>query len=217
MNRVGLVIGVYATLAAASGLATFWLHGSALLAPGAWLDLSPLAAHAYGGLLGVTFGLIVARLTPVSVRRWSWARDLHAELSPLARGLSPGAVVMVAGLSALGEELLFRALLMPLVGLLPQAALFGLVHQLPGRSRWIWVLWASIMGLVLGVLYRTTGSILGPILAHAVINALNLRQMQEHEVITTPRPLGGVLGQGPLGQGVSGQGPLGQGVSRQGS
>lgn len=200
MNRVGLVLGVYATLAAASGLATWWLHGTLLLAPGAWLDLGPLAAHAYGGLLGVTLGLIVARLTPASVSRWTWARELQAELAPFSRGLSAGTVAMVATLSALGEELLFRALLMPLVGLVPQAALFGLAHQLPGRSRWIWVLWASIMGVVLGALYRTTGSIVGPILAHAVINALNLRYMQVREVVATPRPLGGVLGRGVSGQ-----------------
>jgi membrane protease YdiL (CAAX protease family) len=208
MNRVGLVLGVYATLAAASGLSTWWFHGTILLARGAWLDLGPLAAHAYGGLLGLTLGLLVARFTPAAVNRWTWAKQLHAELSPFARGLSAGTVIMVAVLSALGEELLFRALLMPMVGLVAQAALFGLAHQLPGRSRWIWVLWASIMGLVLGVLHRTTGSILGPILAHAVINGLNLRHMQEHEVITTPRPLGGVLGRG---------GTSGQGVSRQGS
>lgn len=200
MNRVGLVIGVYATLALASGVATFWLHGDLLLAESAWLDLRPLAAHAYGGLLGLTLGLLVARLTPTWVSRSTWAQRLEAELSPLVRGLSPGAVLSVACLSALGEELLFRALLLPLVGLFPQAALFGLAHQLPGRARWIWVLWASIMGVVLGVLYRTTGSILGPILAHAVINALNLRYMQLNEVIATPRPLGGVLGRGVSGQ-----------------
>lgn len=200
MNRVGLVILVYLTLALASGFSTYFLHGDVLLAEDAWLRLSPLAAHAYGALLGVTFGLLVARLTPGWVSRSAWAQKLQAELSPLARGLSPGAVLAVAGLSALGEELLFRALLLPLVGLVPQAALFGLAHQLPGRARWIWVLWASIMGLVLGVLYRTTGSLLGPILAHAVINALNLRYMQHHQVITTPRPLGGVLGRDVSGQ-----------------
>jgi len=200
MNRVGLVMGVYAALALASGLSAYWIHGDVLLASAPWLELSPLAAHAYGGLLGVTLGLVVARLTPAWVSRSTWARQLEAELSPLARGLPPGAILAVACLSALGEELLFRALLLPLVGLLPQAALFGLAHQLPGRARWIWVLWASIMGVVLGALYRTTGSILGPILAHAIINALNLRYMQNHEVIATPRPLGGVLGRGVSGQ-----------------
>ena len=139
MNRVGLVILVYLTLALASGLSTYLLHGDVLLAEDAWLASSPLAAHAYGALLGLTFGLLVARLTPGWVSRSAWAQKLQAELSPLASGLSPGAVLAVAGLSALGEELLFRALLLPLVGLVPQAALFGLAHQLPGRARWIWV------------------------------------------------------------------------------
>jgi len=200
MNRVGLVTVVYATLAVGSGAFAFWFHGNVLLLPGAWLDLTPLAAHAYGAVLGITLGLLVARLTPPSVARFAWAQKLEAELAPLARGLSPAAVLAVACLSALGEELLFRALLLPLVGLFPQAALFGLAHQLPGRARWIWVLWASIMGVVLGALYLGTGSILGPILAHAVINALNLRYMQVREVIATPRPLGGVLGRGVSGQ-----------------
>jgi membrane protease YdiL (CAAX protease family) len=67
------------------------------------------------------------------------------------------------------------------MGLLPQALLFGLVHQMPGPSRWIWVSWALVVGLALGALYEVTGSLLGPIVAHAVVNGLNLHFLKHHE------------------------------------
>lgn len=196
MTRAGVVLLVYVLLALASGLGAWLLRGDFLLDPEPWLSLEPLTAHVYSSVLGLTVGLLVARATPGWTSRWSFARVLRDELSPFVRGLGPRLVLWIAALSALGEELFFRALLLPVVGLGVQAVLFGLAHQLPGRARWIWVLWASMMGVVLGSLFKATGSILGPILAHAAINALNLRYMQLEETVSTPRPLGGVLGRG---------------------
>jgi membrane protease YdiL (CAAX protease family) len=66
------------------------------------------------------------------------------------------------------------------MGLLPQALLFGLAHQMPGPSRWIWVSWALLVGLALGALYAFTGSLLGPVVAHAVVNGLNLHFLKHH-------------------------------------
>jgi membrane protease YdiL (CAAX protease family) len=114
----------------------------------------------------------------------------------VARGLSPTSIVVLALLSALGEELLFRGLLAPLIGLVPQALLFGVAHQIPGSSRWVWIAWATAVGLALGALFQLSGSLLGPILAHALINALNLSYLKAHD--PAPRPaLGGLLGQEP--------------------
>jgi len=51
---------------------------------------------------------------------------------------------------------------------------FGLAHQMRGPGRWPWVAFSAIVGLALGALYAATGSLLGPIAAHAAINAANL-------------------------------------------
>lgn len=195
MSRWGVILGVYAMLTLAAGTGAQLLHGTVWMHPEPWLSLSPWTAHLYSGLVGLTLGVVVAQLTKLLVRKTAFARTLHEELQPLARGLTPGLVLAVALLSSLGEELLFRSLLAPLLGLWLQAAIFGLAHQLPGRARWIWVVWASIMGLVLGILFQATGSLVGPVIAHATINGLNLRFLHHHNATITPRPLGGVLGQ----------------------
>ncbi len=195
MNRWGVILSVYAVLTLAAGAGAQWLHGTIWTHPSPWLLLPPWPAHLYSGLVGLTLGVLVAQLTKLLVRRTAFAKVLHEELQPLARGLNPGLVLAVAVLSSLGEELLFRAVLTPLIGIWLQAGIFGLAHQIPGRARWIWVAWASIMGLVLGLLFQTTGSLVGPVLAHATINGLNLRFLHHHDATMTPRPLGGVLGQ----------------------
>jgi membrane protease YdiL (CAAX protease family) len=77
--------------------------------------------------------------------------------------------------------LLFRGLFQPWIGLWPQAILFGLLHQLPGPSRWIWVSWAFLVGLALGALFELTGSLLGPLAAHALVNGVNLSFLKNHD------------------------------------
>jgi membrane protease YdiL (CAAX protease family) len=146
-------------------------------------------------MIGLALGSLVVMLTRPMVARLAWARALHLELRPIARGITTTGIVVLALLSAIGEELLFRGLLHPWLGLWPQALIFGLVHQLPGKSRWVWVAWASLMGVLLGSIFELTGSLLGPIVAHAVINGFNLQYLKTYDPDPTPRPLGGLLGQ----------------------
>jgi membrane protease YdiL (CAAX protease family) len=170
-------------------LALIWARGTPLLHPPptrsmkAWAPASALdvsSAHLWSLSGGLIFGLIVVALSRLTVQRFGWARRLHLELRPFALGLDATGIVVLALLSALGEELLFRGLLQPWMGLVPQALLFGLVHQMPGPSRWIWVSWALVVGLALGALYEATGSLLGPIVAHAVVNGVNLHFLKHH-------------------------------------
>jgi membrane protease YdiL (CAAX protease family) len=131
--------------------------------------------------LGLTLAAGVIVTTRVAVARFSWARRLHAELRPVARDFSLGQILLLAGLSSLGEELLFRGLLTPLLGVLLSAILFGLMHQMRGPSRWVWIGWAVGVGAGLGAIFAATGSLVGPILAHAVVNAVNLSYLRDHD------------------------------------
>ncbi len=195
MARWGRLAAIYAFLGAvAGGIAVAW-RGDPFTLPHPWLELSPLAAHAYSTVLGLTLGLGVALCTRPLVARVGWARRLQDELRPVARQMSVTGIWVVAALSSLGEELLFRAVLQPAVGLWLQAALFGFAHQLPGRARWVWVMWAAVMGLMLGALFQLTGSLVGPVLAHALINGLNLRYLRDDDPAPPRRGLGGLLGQ----------------------
>ncbi|MGK3999771.1 CPBP family intramembrane glutamic endopeptidase [Sorangium sp. So ce1024] len=152
-----------------------WIH------PTPWLSLRPPAALLTSAALGLTLAAGVVVMTRVVVARFDWARRLHADLRPVARELSFGQIVLLAALSSLGEELLFRGLLTPLVGVLPSALVFGLVHQMRGPSRWVWVGWAVVVGAGLGAIFAATGSLVGPLLAHALVNAVNLSYLRDHD------------------------------------
>lgn len=194
MVRWGIAI-VYAVLSlVAAALALLWRWRSPFVHPAPWLALDPLTSHAYSAFVGLTFGALVVAVTPAMVSHLPWARRLHADLRPIARAMSPGAVALVAPTSALVEELVFRGLLQPWLGLLPQALIFGLVHFVPGPSRWVWVIWAALAGLAFGAMFALTGSLLGPVIAHALINWLNLRYLRRFDPDEPRRPLGGLLG-----------------------
>jgi membrane protease YdiL (CAAX protease family) len=196
MLRWGWFALAYGALSAlAVALALGWAQTSPLLHPEPWLQLDGTLSHLYSLLLGLAFGSLVVLLTRVSVTRFGWAQRLHRELQPIARTISPLGVLVLAGLSSCGEELFFRGLLQPQIGLLPQALLFGVLHQIPGPSRWVWVSWAAAVGLFFGAIFQLTGSLLGPFAAHALINGMNLHYLRNRDLGGGGRTLGGLLGQ----------------------
>lgn len=175
------MLGVLATalsLALREGMP--WEH------PEPWLRLSVPVRHLSSGVLGTAFAVLLVALTRAMVGRFAFARRLHSELRPVAVAMSPSQILLVAGLSSLGEELLFRGLLAPTLGLVPQALLFGFAHQIRGPSRWVWVGWASAVGLGLGAIFAATGSLVGPLVCHAVVNAVNLSFLRDHDPDAEP-------------------------------
>lgn len=178
-GRIAVGYALLASLATALALAL--QEGVPWEYPDPWLVLGTGASLGMSAGLGVALALLLILGTRVCVNRFGWARALHLELRPVASGLANSRIVLIAGFSSLGEELLFRGLLQPWLGLVLAAVLFGVVHQIPGRSRWVWVSWATLVGLALGAIYSLTGSLLGPLLAHAIINAVNLAYLRDHE------------------------------------
>jgi uncharacterized protein len=195
MGRWAASLGVYAAVGASAGTAAYFLWGSLWLHPEPWFSAAEATRHLLSGAIGTALGLAVSGLTPIMTRNFRWARTLQGELLPQVRTLPPGLIVPLAVLAALGEELTFRSLLQPWAGLWASSLLFGLVHQIPGPARWIWATWAGTMGLCLGLLFEATGSVVGPILAHAIVNAMNFRYLRHSEPpVATRTPLGGILG-----------------------
>jgi hypothetical protein len=176
------VAGGYALLATlASTLAVALRDGPPWTYPNPWLTLTPLVAVLMSAVLGLALALVVAASTRFTVARFTWAQRLHGELRPAARDLSLGHILLLSGLSSLGEELLFRGLLTSVLGVVGSAVLFGLLHQMRGPSRWVWTGWATVVGLCLGAVFALTGSLVGPLLAHAIVNAVNLSYLRDHD------------------------------------
>src|SRR5262245_34832367 len=169
-----------------------WRGTSPFAYPEPWLTLDAASRNALSALIGVCFGALLIGLTRFAVPRFQWARALHSSLRPFASGLSTGAIALLAVLSSLGEELLFRGLIQPSAGIIVQALLFGVLHQVSGSSRWVWVVWATLTGLCLGAIFQLTGSLIGPIAAHALVNGVNLSYLKSHDP-ERRRALGGLL------------------------
>jgi membrane protease YdiL (CAAX protease family) len=177
----------------ACALAVALRDGSPLTHPAPWLALDESVRVGSSLLLGVALAVLLVASTRIAVERWDWARKLHTDLRPVARHLTVGSVVIIAILSSVGEELFFRGFLVPLVGVIAQAVIFGAAHQVSGSSRWVWMAWASLVGVCFGAIFALTGSLLGPIVAHAIVNGYNLMYLRNHDPEPKERRLGGLL------------------------
>jgi len=185
--RIAAGYALLGTMAAALALAL--RDGLPWEYPGPWLSLSMAESIGLSAAIGVGLGLVLIVLTRIAVPRFAWAERLHMELRPVARDLSTGRILVVAAFSSLGEELLFRGLLQPWIGFIAGGLVFGMVHQVPGPSRWVWVTWATVVGTAFGAIFALTGSLVGPLLAHALVNAVNLAYLRDYDP-SAPRPAG---------------------------
>jgi uncharacterized protein len=98
-------------------------------------------------------------------------------------GLNGIWALVLALTSSLGEEFFFRGFLLALgikflpywLALLAQALVFAAFHPAPARA-WGYPLWTALVGIVLGLVTVSCGSIEPGILAHYLFNHLNLNQ-----------------------------------------
>jgi membrane protease YdiL (CAAX protease family) len=179
-QRVGLLTAAYVlmvALAMAMGWATWTLP---MRHPAPWLQLGEAAWRISLGL-GALVGIITVVSTRWLLMRAAWARALRSELRILVAGASHTQLVLLGVSSGIAEELFFRGAIQPLAGLTVTSFVFGFAHVGPRREFLPWTLWALVMGFVLGGLYEMTGMIEGPILAHAMINTINLRVIARHD------------------------------------
>ncbi len=161
----------------------------------AWIELPSWLRHATSIAVGVVLAVITIHATRSFVSRWGWARMLHTDLRSSVRDAGDGTLLFLGVASGVAEELFFRGLLAPALGLVFSSLAFGALHQLRGRVGWIWASWAAVMGLLFGAIFLATGSLLGPMLAHVAINVVNLRFLRDTDVEPKkPRRLGGLLG-----------------------
>lgn len=124
----------------------------------------PLAARDV--VAGAACGALLWLSIPL-LRRSARMRDLwDTVLVPFSRDLATRDIVVLALLSGVSEELFFRGVLLPEIGLVPSSVLFGLLHALNPT----YALWATVTGAGFGVLALYGGSLLLPIAAHVTYN-----------------------------------------------
>ncbi len=106
------------------------------------------------------------------------ARELERQLGKLLGPLQPAEVVALALLSGFAEELFFRGAMQASWGFLITTALFALIHTGPGPAYRLWTLFAAVAGLVLGGLMLWRECLLAPVVAHVLVNGVNLGRLE---------------------------------------
>lgn len=127
--------------------------------------------------LGVLFAAIVCALTELLLRRSAHMRAMRREFRGFVSGASRFDIAVLAAASGIAEECLFRGALQPWLGLALTSVLFGAVHFVPTRALILWSVWAGLVGFMLGLIVTETNVLLGAVVAHVLINAVNLRRI----------------------------------------
>lgn len=144
--------------------------GPSLFHPGGF----SLADTVAGLGLGLLAGLGVVALSGLTMRRTAWGRRLADTFARILGPLPGSHAWALALLSGFGEEMFFRGMLQPALGLVITSLLFGLVHFIPRREILPWTCFSIGAGFLLGWLFQFSGTLVAPIACHVLVNGINL-------------------------------------------
>lgn len=146
-------------------------------------ELSPalfVDAQSWGRDLAIGVGAGAAMLAGwwLARRYVALCRRLEAEFRELLEGIGAGEAAALAVLSAVAEELFFRGAVQGAWGYPVATVLFGLLHTGPRRAFAVWTLSALGAGAVLGGLVLWRQNLLPAMVAHAVVNGVQLERLR---------------------------------------
>ena len=144
---------------------------------------------------------------PVRRARWGlttpvgpavrFGRMVQERIGPLFAGAGPGELLLVALAAGVAEEALFRGVIQDALGSrMPVAAAITLAAVLFGALHWVsgaYAVLACLVGAYLGVLSETTGTLLAPMVTHALYDLVALLVLTR----VKPAPIRDVWGTGP--------------------
>ena len=114
----------------------------------------------------------------VIYRLWpAYRRSADTYLELVIKPLIWTDIIWLGLLPGLSEELLFRGVMLPALGLnltavVISSLLFGVLH-LSGNGQWSYVVWATIVGFALGYAALVTGNLVVPVVAHIITNLVS--------------------------------------------
>jgi len=165
-----------------------WLVGRPALETLAWTNRAWVLGIAATLPPGLLFAAV--QTWPVGPLR-RLQRTVDELLIPLFREWSVAELVAVSLLAGVGEEMLFRGVLQaalselfgPIAGWLVASAIFGLVHFISP----LYAVFATLMGLYLGLLWSWSGNLLVPIATHGLYDFVVLLSLTKlHQPRTRP-------------------------------
>ena len=154
-----------------------------------------LSLNLADSLLGIGVGLLLLGTNYLLVEYGSRyftffrmiKRLIEHEISPLFRQISLSAIALIALVSGLAEELLFRGILQAEIGIWLSSILFGAAHVWR-KTAIVYGLYAAAVGLFFGAIYLWSDNLWVPTLAHMVNNFAALLYY-EHYLSKIKRPI----------------------------
>ncbi len=158
-------------------------YGFLILAAWVWLDRGFRSGLAEAWIprnwpmdvaIGLGGGLLFVALTPL-VTRWSApARELEREFGWILGEQKAWEIVLLALLSGVAEEFLFRGAMYRAVGPVMSTVVFAAVHWPVNWSFRLWPFLALAAGSILALERHATGTLLAPAITHVLVNLVNL-------------------------------------------
>ena len=128
--------------------------------------------------LGIGLGCLITLASGGLYSIWSgYRRSADFYLNFVLKPLALTDIVWLGLLPGLSEELLFRGVMLPALGLNLQGIIlsslcFGILHM-SGVQQWPYVMWATAIGLLLGGSAVMTGNLFVPVVAHITTNLIS--------------------------------------------
>ena len=129
-------------------------------------------------LWSVSLAVAITISSGIIYRLWpAYRRSADTYLELVIKPLMWMDLIWLGLLPGLSEELLFRGVMLPALGLNLAAVafsslLFGVLH-LSGAGQWPYVVWATIIGFALGYCALITGNLFVPVVAHIITNLVS--------------------------------------------
>lgn len=142
------------------------------------VNLVPLSWNLMALLWGMAIALGITTASSLVYRIWpAYRRSADMYLKLVLTPLLWPDLIWLGLLPGLSEELLFRGVMLSALGfdmvaLIASSVFFGVLH-LSGKQQWPYVIWATIVGIVLGYSALVTGNLLIPIIAHIFTNVIS--------------------------------------------
>lgn len=142
------------------------------------VSLLPIKFTVNDTCLGIGIAIAISAVSSLVYHLWpEYRRSADYYLELVIKPLLWPDLIWLGLLPGLSEELLFRgvmltALGMNLLAVVVSSILFGVLH-LSGEQQWPYVVWATVVGGVLGYATLLTGNLLVPIVAHILTNLMS--------------------------------------------
>ena len=166
-----ILIAMAVTAIILVGLARAWLYFGDF-------QLRPVSMTVGDLGIGIALGLGLTGLSAIVYAVWAIYREsADFYLAMVLKPLAVPDLLWLGVLPGLSEELLFRGVMLPAIGLDPigivlSSLCFGVLHM-TNVQQWPYAVWATVVGILLAFTMVETGNLFIPIVAHVTTNFIS--------------------------------------------